>query len=81
MPSQDRRFPTWKWIAVTAVGAAGTLVLLAFADTKRDIGKLQDEKLDRQEYYKDYREMNERLKKIDDIYEYLLEHRHATERR
>lgn len=84
---QDRRSPSWKVIAITSVGLIFTIITpILYSNTQSSIVKLQDEKLDKTEYYKDFKGTQERLKKIDDIYEMLLndqrilkKHREATE--
>lgn len=86
MVSSDRRMPTWKYVATTVIGVLITITILLYASTRQDIGSLQNDKLDKSEYYKDFKETQDRLKKIDDIYELLLsdrrilkKHREATE--
>jgi hypothetical protein len=84
--TNDRRSPTWKYLATTLVGLIITITTILYADTRNDIKSLQDDKLDKTEYYKDYRQAQERFKKIDDIYEILIadqkilrRHREVTE--
>jgi hypothetical protein len=79
---EDRRKPSWKYIATTAIGLILCVITpILYAGITGDVKGLQNSKLDKTEYYKDYQLLNKRMEKIDDIYDYLLEHRHATEKK
>lgn len=43
--TERRKVSTWQIVAMTAIGAVGTLVLLAFADTRDQLNKKVDKEV------------------------------------
>ncbi len=45
MVIKDQRFPTWRWIAITAISLVGTLSYLGYADVKEQIAAKADKQM------------------------------------
>ena len=72
-PAQDKKSPSWKWIAVTAITLIGALALIIYnqdhvtiRDAQAEIKQLQQGKVNKEDYDKDMDEIKRLLVKIDD---------------
>ena len=45
MSNEDKRYPTWRWIAITAIGLVGTLALIGYADVQKKIDGKADKEI------------------------------------
>ncbi len=59
MVVKDQRFPTWRWMAITAIGLVGTMAYIGYADVQKKIEMKADKELVEHMYgeIKDIKEM------------------------
>lgn len=78
MTPDRRATPTWQWIAVTAIALVGGLGGIMINDARSSIVSLQENKLDKAEYFRDMQDIKNMFSEIK---EGQKEHERMSDRR